>query len=158
AHRVERIVTLEHPDNASARFEAMHERQGAFYERGSDRGVNFDLLIAIEIARLELRSAQDPQQRGTALHDLGTALGTLGERESSSERLEEAVAAYREALKERTRDRVPSEWAKTMNNFGYALAQLGERESSSARLEEAVAAYRDALEESTREHVPRSWA
>ena len=80
-------------------------------------------------------------------NNLGTALGTLGERESGTERLEEAVAAYRAALEERTRERVPLDWAMTQNNLGTALATLGERESGTARLEEAVAAYRAALEE-----------
>ena len=36
---------------------------------------------------------------------------TLGERESGTARLEEAVAAYRAALEERTRERVPLDWA-----------------------------------------------
>ena len=66
----------------------------------------------------------------------------------------EAVAAYREALKERTRERVPLDWAMTQNNLGNALFRLGERESGTARLEEAVAAYREALQERTRERVP----
>ena len=35
---------------------------------------------------------------------------TLGERESGTARLEEAVAAYRAALEEDTRDRAPLEW------------------------------------------------
>ena len=46
----------------------------------------------------------------------------------------------------RTRERVPLDWATTQNNLGNALATLGERESGTARLEEAVAAYREALE------------
>src|SRR5262249_8262172 len=82
ARRVQRIAALEHPDDASARFETMRERQDAFYARGHVKGVNFDLLVAIEIARLALCSAQDAQQRGTALNDLGNALQRLGERES----------------------------------------------------------------------------
>jgi hypothetical protein len=73
-------------------------------------------------------------------------------------RLEQAVAAYRAALEERTRDRVPLQWAGTQNNLGTALATLGERESGTARLEEAVAAYRAALEERTRDRVPLQWA
>ena len=40
-------------------------------------------------------------------NNLGTALWTLGARESGTARLEEAVAAYRAALEERTRERVP---------------------------------------------------
>ena len=83
---------------------------------------------------------------------------TLGERESGTARLEEAVAAYRAALKEWTRERVPLDWAMTQNNLGTALQALGERESGTARLEEAVAAYRDALKERTRERVPLDWA
>ena len=80
------------------------------------------------------------------------------ERESGTARLEEAVAAFRAALEERTRERVPLDWAMTQNNLGAALRTLGERESGTARLEEAVAAYRAALEERTRERVPLDWA
>jgi exonuclease VII small subunit len=82
--------------------------------------------------------------------NLGNALAMLGERESGMARLEEAVSAYREALQELTRARVPLDWATTQMNLGNALARLGERESGTARLEEAVAAYREALKENTR--------
>ena len=68
------------------------------------------------------------------------------------------MAAFREALKEWTRERVPLDWAMTQNNLGTALARLGERESGTARLEEAVAAFREALKERTRERVPLDWA
>jgi tetratricopeptide (TPR) repeat protein len=157
AQRVKRIVALEHPDDAS-RFQAMRERQDTFFARGRDKGVNFDLLIAIEIARLVLCSAQDSLQRGMAVNDLGNALRMLGKRESGTARLEEAVAAFRDALKEYTRERVPLDWAMTQNNLGNALWRLGHRESRTARLEEAVAAFRDALKERTRERVPLDWA
>ena len=50
--------------------------------------------------------------------NLGSALLRLGERESGTARLDEAVAAYREALKEMTRERVPLDWAMTQNNLG----------------------------------------
>jgi hypothetical protein len=68
------------------------------------------------------------------------------------------VAAYREALKEYTRKRVPLDWATTQNNLGAALHRLGRRESGTARLQEAVAAYREALKEYTRKRVPLDWA
>ncbi len=66
-------------------------------------------------------------------NNLGTALSPLGERESGTARLEEAVAAYRDALTERTRERVPLGWAMTQNNLGNALWSLGEREAETAR-------------------------
>ena len=68
------------------------------------------------------------------------------------------MAAYRAALEEYTRERVPLYWATTQNNLGAALNALGERDSGTARLEEAVTAYRAALEERTRERVPLYWA
>ena len=75
-------------------------------------------------------------ERGIAQDNLGTALSTLGERESGTARLTEAVAAYRDALEELTRERVPLDWAMTQNNLGLALMRLGERESGTARLKE----------------------
>ena len=37
------------------------------------------------------------------------------------------MAAFTEALKERTRERVPLDWAMTQNNLGDALSALGKR-------------------------------
>ena len=77
----------------------------------------------------------------------------LGERESGTARLEEAVAAYREALLEWTRDKVPLRWAVTQNNLGAALRVLGEREAETdkakgcATLKTARDHYAAALEE-----------
>jgi hypothetical protein len=39
--------------------------------------------------------------------------------------LEESVAAYRAALEERTRARVPLDWALTQYSLGIALSTLG---------------------------------
>ena len=47
--------------------------------------------------------------------NLGNALANLGERETGTERLEQAVEAYTDALKEYTRDRVPFQWALTQH-------------------------------------------
>ena len=44
-------------------------------------------------------------------NNLGNALSMLGERESGTARLEEAVTAYRAALEEWTRERVPLDCA-----------------------------------------------
>jgi hypothetical protein len=90
--------------------------------------------------------------------NLGFALWRLGERESGTEKLEEAVIASREALKEYSRERVPLQWANTQTNLGGALSTLGERESGTEKLEEAVARLHEALKERTRERVPLQWA
>jgi tetratricopeptide (TPR) repeat protein len=143
------------------RIDYLRREADAFYRQGDEFGDNSALGSAIDLNK-RLIDLQ-PRERvplGWALtqDDLGIALATLGERESGTTRLEEAVAAYRGALKERTRERVPFQWATTQNNLGNALQILGERESGTARLEEAIAAYRDALIERTRELVPLDWA
>ena len=99
-----------------------------------------------------------PLEWATAQMNLGNALRALGEREAGTGRLDDAVSAYRDALKERTRDRVPLQWALSQMNLGNALAILGEREAGTGRLDEAVSAYRDALKERTRDRVPLQWA
>ena len=83
--------------------------------------------------------------RAQVLDILGSALATYGEQSGQNEPLRDAVATYREALKERTREKVPLDWAMTQNNLGTALRTLGERESDLARLEEAASAFEAAL-------------
>jgi tetratricopeptide (TPR) repeat protein len=89
---------------------------------------------------------------------LGEALVIYGEQSGRSAPLLEALAAYREALKERTREKAPLDWAATQNSLGNALRVQGKRESDPAKLTEAIAAYREALKEWTREKVPLDWA
>ena len=51
----------------------------------------------------------------------------LAEHEGGTGKLEEALVAYREGLKEWTRERAPLDWARTETSLGNALAKLGER-------------------------------
>ncbi len=132
--------------------------QDEWYERGRDKGLNFDLSIAIELSNLTMLRANGSDDRGAILNILGNALRTLGQREAGTARLEEAVSAHRAALTELKQDRVPLDWAMTKNNLGLALWRLGEREAGKARLEEAVAAYRAALMEQRKDLVPVQWA
>ena len=148
-------------EDSEARADYLHRQASALYQQGNEFGDNAALLNAIAIWRktLELRPRERvPLNWATTQNNLGTALSTLGERESGTARLQEAVAAYHAALEEFTRERVPLDWAMTQNNLGTALRALGERESDTARLQEAVAAYRAALEERSRERVPLDWA
>ncbi len=156
ACEVEKIEIEVHDQNA--RFDALRSVRREWYERGRDKGLSFDLEVSIELAQVCLERATKPDETGIALNDLGTALQTLGARESRTERLEQAVTAYRAALKEWPRERAPLDWATTQNNLGNALATLGIRQNGTELLEQAVTAYRAALVEYTRERVPLDWA
>jgi hypothetical protein len=75
------------------------------YQQGDEFGDTSALTASIERrSKLVLQFTRDrvPLQWATTQNNLGTALQTLGERESGTARLEEAVAAYRVALEERT--------------------------------------------------------
>ena len=117
-------------------------------------------MAAFRLALEERTRERVPLDWAQTQTNVANALQMLGAREMSTDiqsgtnRLEEAVEAFRLALEEWTRERVPLHWAATQNNLGVALATLGERESGTARLEEALAAFRLALEERTRERVP----
>jgi tetratricopeptide (TPR) repeat protein len=105
-----------------------------------------------------LPASMGPDQRRILLRSYANAESAIGEQSGKSDALGRAIAAYSQALKEWTREKVPLEWAETQNNLGTALWTLGERESGTERLEAAVAAYREALKERTREKVPLQWA
>ena len=94
---------------------------------------------------------------GGDAEQLGNALGRSGERERGTARLEEAVTAFRDALKERTRERVPLDWAVTQNNLGIALgrSENAKRHGAAGRGRDRL---RDALQEWTRERMPLHWA
>ena len=117
-------------------------------------GGNSDLSSASAFASLE----RFPLDWARTQNALGIALALLGERESGTRRLEEAVTAYRAALEERRRDQVPLDWAKTQSNLGNALRMLGERTRGTQYLMEAIAAHRAALEEQKRDLEPLVWA
>jgi len=140
AGRIEMLVAVDQPTKRPAWLPAFRERYDASYEDGEAKGINFSLSVAIELAWRMVATAHDGTERGTAANLLGIALWSLGERESGTKRLEEAVAAYRAALLEYTRERVPLDWAMTQNNLGTALQTLGERKEQPKLLGEALEA------------------
>jgi len=97
-------------------------------------------------------------ERPNLHHALGLVCSVIGEQAGDNEALKQAIVAFRAALEEWPRERVPFQWATTQNNLGNALNALGERESGTGRLVEALQAFRAALEEWTRERVPLQWA
>ena len=158
AEAIVALAGIFHGSDAAAMAAFLKSEAETLEEHGRDRGSNVHLAALIALRRRLLELALTDDERGAARHNLGRALQRLGERESGTARLEEAVAAYRTALEERTRERVPLDWARTQTNLGAALKTLGGRESGTARLEEAVVVYRAALQELTRERVPLQWA
>ena len=158
ARRIEMLVAVDHPTDRPAWLPEFRERFNSSLSDGEKRGINFSLWVAIELAHRMVATARDDRESWTATVLLGSALTSLGERETGTARLKEAVAAHRAALQKLKHELVPLDWAMTQTNLGNALSTLGARESGTALLEEAVLAYRAALQELTREDMPFEWA
>ena len=87
-----------------------------------------------------------PLDWAMAQNTLGEALRLLGEREAGIARLEQAEAAFRDALREWTRERVPLDWASAQSNLAKALAEIGTRQGDPARWRDALDSAAAALE------------
>jgi tetratricopeptide (TPR) repeat protein len=157
ARAITALAQAVHASNSVKIAKFLSSEAQALFEHGRDLGSNVHLAAALELRR-ELLHFPPTDNRGSPQIDLGVSLTTLGERESGTARLEEAVTTYRSVLQRLPREQAPLQWAMTQNNLGAALLALGEREGGTARLEEAVQACRAALEEQVRERVPLDWA
>ena len=87
-----------HGANTEMVARSLNSEAATLYEHGRDRGSNVHLIALIILRRKLLDAASSDDERGIAQDNLGIALSRLGERESGTARLEEAVAAYRDAL------------------------------------------------------------
>src|SRR5205814_10458417 len=78
----------------------------------------------------ELGSRQGTEESRRDLRRiLSDSLLALGDETGSDWPLKEALALYREALKEYPRDRVPQDWALIKDNLGIAIGTLGKYEA-----------------------------
>jgi tetratricopeptide (TPR) repeat protein len=83
---------------------------------------------------------------------LARALAQLG-----PEQRDEAITAFRAALKVWTLESTPNQWAMTQGQLGNALVQLSDM-SETTRYQEAVVACREALKVWTHQSAPTEWA
>lgn len=119
----------------------------SLFSHGDEFGDNQGFVDAIEVYRGALNFAPlevAPGDWAATQFYLGDALRCLGERETGTGRLEEAVVAYRAAFSEHTSVSVVA--GQIHNGLGNALFRLGQRKEGIEFLEEAVAVYRDALD------------
>ena len=113
-------------------------------------------VAILERIRKHTEITHYPAFAAAVLNDLGNAYNDspTGERGVN---LAHAIACYEEALRFRTPENTPLEYARTQNNLGNAYAQLptGERESNLTR---AIACYEEALRFRTPETTPFQYA
>lgn len=150
-------VTLETPDPA-AFYGALDTIRQRRQDNGRDKGLAFDLEVAIALGDTLHNYATTDEERGIALGNKAVALGILGERLQSPGPLATAVETFEKLLKVFTRDAFPEHWATTQNNLGNALRTLGDRQDDPDALTRALSAFQAALEVLTRDALPLDWA
>ncbi len=96
--------------------------------------------------------------RARRKHDYGNIMATLASSRSDTLFLDEAVAAYHDAMVLLRRDLFPKDWAMAQLNLGIALNKLANRADDTAKRDEALQAFHNALLEYDRERFPIEWA
>jgi tetratricopeptide (TPR) repeat protein len=107
-----------------------------------------DLQAAIQLHQQLLDDdtwIHSKEVRAAALSSLGEDFMRLDEKSFDTRALEQAVAAFRQALPLWDRDRRPRQWAATQDNLSHCLRLLGERRGDLRTLREAVDAAQAAV-------------
>jgi tetratricopeptide (TPR) repeat protein len=129
----------------------------AFNRLGEREDVEKAVASYVEVLKVWTREGQ-PFDWARTQNDLGVAYFALAsfqeKTEGQPDLLGKAVDAFNEALKERTRERVPLQWAVTEGNLGDALKRLAERDNQMSTLEMAARAYAEALKAFTPDAAP----
>ena len=136
----EAVECFEGALEAFARPDLLRQRLAALHNLGqalaaSDEPAGVERGIATYRQAIELADPEEhPYQWGLLHHSLGSALTAV-------RRPQEAVDAFKQALRVFTRPRFPFQHALTKNNLGLAYAQIG----TPAALRRAVVCFEDAL-------------
>jgi tetratricopeptide (TPR) repeat protein len=104
---------------------------------------------------LPLKWADLQHNVGNSLFMLGAALWLRGEPEPGMRHLQSAITALREALHERTFEKVPLRWAGTQEILGDTLLFVGDVEKRPEQLEEAILIFRGCVAQGTPDHDAR---
>ncbi len=151
------LVQLRAAPHPGGLFRAIHDAWEGWFDRGADRGLTFDLTVALHLARANLERAKGIKHT-QALIDLGLTQFRLGEVEGSAPRLTQAVATLRAFLAEHPRKAGSDIWAVAQVNLGVALAALARVDGTAPPLHAAITAFRAALQVQTQTHAPQDWA
>lgn len=146
----------------AARWRWQFERAAVLEELGREYGDSEALREAADLYENSVLTlaprAERPADWSATQHALGNALGILGQRARGVHSLERAVAAFEEALLERSPEDSPLDWAASRHGLGNALGILAQRQGDVDMLERAVSELETALRARSREQTPRDWA
>lgn len=157
ARRTAALLALDHPQRPTHSDAWLQREQQALRESLAE-SASLSLDVFIEMTRLRLAAAQTASERQSARQQLAQGLALHGERDSTSQTLDEAVSVCRAALAEPTPGQTDDEHAALLQVLAEALCLLGTRGRGTAVLEESVQCAEAALHLRPRERAPQDWA
>jgi len=117
--------------------------------------------FAIKIYREIIKSIH-PEESSHIYADINIKIGNIhvdiAEIVNKAENSRKAIIAYKEALKVRTFDRFPIDFAMTQNNLGNAYWVLAEVEDKAENCRKAIDAFNEALRVNTFDDYPMQYA
>ncbi len=114
-------------------------------------------LLKHEALSLAEKSEKDECQAATFVA-LGKVLGMIGQRRKGTRYLEDAIDAFREALRLFNPELTPMQWANAQNGLGNALGWLGQRSADDALLKQSIEAFEQVLARQSEQLCPHDWA
>ena len=116
----------------------------------------YELLPALaEEIKKHLEKEEDKAELSSISGNIYQELSNYKDR---AENCKKAIKAYDEALKVRTLDRFPMQYASTQNNLGNAYRTLAEVENKGENCKRAIKAYDEALKVFTFDRFPMDYA
>jgi tetratricopeptide (TPR) repeat protein len=110
------------------------------------------------IYKMILGFETDSALKSDALKRIGNLYWEISQYLDKKENCKKAIKAYGKALKVRTLERFPMDYAMTQNNLGAAYSRLAEVEEKAENCKKAIKAYGEALKVYTLERFPMQYA
>ncbi|MDX2255756.1 MAG: CHAT domain-containing protein [Pseudanabaenaceae cyanobacterium bins.39] len=125
---------------------------------GNPRGKIISAIAGYQYV-LSLRT-DNPEKTAQTQNNLGNAYSRLAPfSENPKQEIENAIAAYRNALRVYKEAELPQDFAMTQNNLGNAYSDLAPfSENPKQEIENAIAAYRNALRVRKEAELPQAYA
>jgi len=113
---------------------------------------------ALEIYEGILQSESDLALQSETQKKSGDIYWELSQYQDKAKNCKKAITAFEEALKVRTLERFPMDYAMTQNNLGAAYGTLAEVEAKAENCKKAITAFEEALKVRTLERFPMDYA
>ncbi|NJL21204.1 MAG: tetratricopeptide repeat protein [Leptolyngbyaceae cyanobacterium SM1_3_5] len=133
------------PETAPQWADVLNDLGNLHWGRSRSSDPVFHLQQAIELYELALYKTDQPQTLAMLQNNLGAAYADLARYENPAEALQNAIAAYQQALQNRSSQSDPQRYASTQNNLGTAHWNLAQHQQPLENLRGAIAAYSEAL-------------